>query len=268
MRRRRQKNPLILRLTIIAILIHIAALPVLAHFGALKKLERHFVETRMVVLPPTHVEHEKQEVRRETHTSHSMHRASASNSHTRQAGHARNYNAPKVVAATGGPDGEGDEDNSVEQGTLKPGELPTAPKQPAAAPAQKSETQTQQAPPSTEAVAPKEASKPAPAPPSVPAAAPAPPHTPVFSDAAVLDAPKAVIPDDLRRDALDKTVITELTVMPDGSVTDVKVVQSAGSDELDRIALETARQYRFKPAERDGAPVESRIRLHIEFQVS
>jgi protein TonB len=267
MRRRKQKNPLILRITIIAVLIHIVLLPVLAHFGAFQKLERHFVETRMVVLPPIHREKEKPEVK-ETHARHSGRRTASSNSHLRQAGHARNFNAPKVVVAGGGAEGEGGDGDTVEQGTLNAGQLPTAVK-PAAtpAPAPQPEPESKTAPPPPAATPRAAPPPPAPAPPP-PAPAPAPPHVPVFSGATVIDAPKATIPDDLRRDALDKTVVTELTVTPDGSVTDVKVIQSAGNDELDRIAMETARQYRFKPAERDGTPIETRIRLHIEFQVS
>ena len=57
-------------------------------------------------------------------------------------------------------------------------------------------------------------------------------------------------------------------VGPDGMPIRVTVSQSTGNNELDRIALDAAKQWRFKPATRDGQPVESRVRLHIEFQVS
>ena len=52
MRRRRQKNPLLMRIIVISVAVHIVALPVLAHFGAFKKIQEHFVEAKIVVLPP------------------------------------------------------------------------------------------------------------------------------------------------------------------------------------------------------------------------
>ena len=68
--------------------------------------------------------------------------------------------------------------------------------------------------------------------------------------------------------ALDKTVVVEITVDAAGNSTDVKLAQPTGNDELDKLAVDTARKWKFKPATRDGQPVESRVRLHIEFQVS
>jgi protein TonB len=56
-------------------------------------------------------------------------------------------------------------------------------------------------------------------------------------------------------------------VSPEGSPTDVKIIKSSGNDELDSVALDAAKKWRFKPATRDGQPIESRVILHIEFEV-
>ena len=43
-----------MRIILISVLIHIVALPVLAHFGAFKKIQRglNMIETQLVSLPP------------------------------------------------------------------------------------------------------------------------------------------------------------------------------------------------------------------------
>lgn len=108
--------------------------------------------------------------------------------------------------------------------------------------------------------------------PSQPTAPTPAPHVPVFTEAEPAvpadQQPKPEIPDDLRQDAIDKTFVAEVTVGTDGLPTEIKTAQSTGNDELDRLALDTARRWKFKPGTRDGEPVESTVRLHIEFQVN
>jgi len=93
------------------------------------------------------------------------------------------------------------------------------------------------------------------------------PKPPVFTEAAPIDEIKPTIPDSLRSDAIDATVIAEFQVGADGVPTGVRITQSSGNSDLDDLALKTARQWRFKPATREGQAVESTVRLHIEFQV-
>src|SRR5438270_884304 len=52
MRRRHQKNPMLMRIIGISILFHIIALPILAHFGALKKIQAQFMGPQIVFVPP------------------------------------------------------------------------------------------------------------------------------------------------------------------------------------------------------------------------
>lgn len=54
------------------------------------------------------------------------------------------------------------------------------------------------------------------------------------------------------------------TIHHDGSA-DVEMVQSTGHAGLDALALDAARRWTFAPATCDGVPVQSYLRLQIEF---
>ncbi|HLV80386.1 MAG TPA: TonB family protein [Chthonomonadaceae bacterium] len=279
MRRRHQRNPLLMRIIGISILLHVLALPVLAHYGAFKKIQREFstpIQTQLIKLPPP--EKEKTEAKKPPpkHMAHRMaaHKSAASTSHPHQMASRSHFTQPKVVAAAGGPGSGGDNGPTVDaNGTGKAGQLPQAlsgggPKATATAPPVPTQPQiqpkaTQPAPPVTP---PPVETKPAPVTKPMPSA----PATPAFTQAEPLPdhSPLPSIPDDMRGDSLDKSCVAEFTVEPDGAPSDIKIVQSSGYEELDRIALDTARQWRFKPATREGQPVQSQVRLHIEFQVS
>ncbi|HZP81228.1 MAG TPA: TonB family protein [Chthonomonadaceae bacterium] len=274
MRRRKQKNPLLMRIVGVSILVHIVALPVLAHFGAFQKIERHFVEARMVVLPPPQAEKEKPEVKKERKVARkaapTVKKSASSTPHARQAAQKSNLNQPKVVASAGdGGAGDSGEPTVDANGTGKAGQLPTPqadPRPPGgdaapAPPPQKEEPPKPEAPKIAQNVAPPKSATPPAPPPEVK-------KEPVFTEAEPVQSPQPTLPDDLRAETLDKTCVAEFIVGADGTPTNVKITQSTGNDELDRIALETARQWRFKPATRDGQPIESRVRLHIQFQVS
>ena len=121
MRRRNQKNPMLMRIIGISILFHIIALPILAHFGALKKIQAQFAGPQIVfVPPPPPQETEKHEAKKAV-----KHQAAARSSHAQvHPGPARpksNLNTPHVleVAKTS------DTGPAVEQGALDPGVKPT-----------------------------------------------------------------------------------------------------------------------------------------------
>ena len=192
--------------------------------------------------------------------------------HTRQAAAKSNLNQPKVVVANGGtPGGAADGEPTVDaNGSGTAGQLPsertdTTPvtiKAPDPEPEKKPviPQAKPEPPPRTE---------PKPAPEMVkPKPVPAPPKPALLTEADPTYSPQPTLPDDLRSEALDKTFVAEFVVGVDGKPNTVKVAQSTGNDELDRLALETAKKWRFKPATRDGQPIESRVRLHIEFTVS
>ncbi len=273
MRRRRQKNPLLMRIIVISVIAHIILLPILAHFGAFKKIQAHFVETKMVVLaPPSAAPHQEppKAVQRKTAAAVARGKSTGAKS---GASHGSANHVHVAVAGNGGTDGDGG--SGIEQGNQKPGELPNAGKQttsggkpdaPAPAPVTPKDppkpTITQQPvdPPVKPVITPV-----TPMPP-----APMPAHVAVFTEAAPIEGKQVQpeIPDTLRNDPLDATAVVEVNVGPDGVPTGVEVSQSAGRKELDNLALNAAKQWRFKPAMRDGEPISSKVRLHFEFQVN
>lgn len=279
MRRRRQKNPLLGRIVGISILVHIILLPILAYFGAFKKIQQHFVQTQMVVLPAPEVAKEKPVVKKEAPKTVKAKTAPANKGKTSpNHGHPQvvhNLSQPKIQIAEGGKGGA-DGSGTAEQGNGVAGALPTDPN------AKKGEATK----PNDNAVNPQPVKPVAPTPPQPdkavaqapikPLDLPKNPVAPVAPKEAVFTAaqpisdsqPKPSIPDDLRSDALDKTFVAEFTVGEDGTPMQVKAVQSTGNDELDRRALDAAKKWRFKPATRDGQPVVGKVRLFIEFQVS
>ena len=280
MRRRRQKNPMLMRILGISVLVHIIALPILARFGAFKKIQQQFAGPQVVFVPPPPLtEKEKHEAKREAkHEPKKAQQVARRSEPTHQsASHAQartNLNAPRVLAGGGGPGGEGA--GAVVQGSGKAGVVPTEkgnagakteePVKPVDKPKTEEPVKPIEKPKPIDPVKPIE--KPKPEEPVKPIEKPKPAS--VYTEAEPIEGrqPQPAIPDDLRSDALDKTCIIEVVVGSDGAPVDVKVTTSTNVQDLDRLAVETARKWRFKPATRDGQPVESRVRLHVEFQVS
>ena len=72
-----------------------------------------------------------------------------------------------------------------------------------------------------------------------------------------------------RRLELEGVVVLDVLVAPDGSAADVRIARSSGHQPLDDSAVRTVRErWRFIPARRDGAAVESRVTVPIRFRLS
>jgi len=270
MRRRRRKNPLLARILLISVGIHIVALPILAHFGTFRALQRRYFDTQMVVLAPPKVplprEQEKQKVVAKQQAAHSTKTSSGQKHATPQQ---RLTDLPQVVATTGGGSDGGP---TIVQGTGgTAGKVPTADKGAGG-------TGTGDGHPV--AITPPQANggssseKPAEKPvvtehPKVATTTPGPvvKHAPVYADATATYSPEPTIPDDLRYDAVDKTTVVEFVVDPNGSPTDIKVATSCGIEALDKAAVESVKKWKFRPATRDGEPIARTIRLNVEFKV-
>lgn len=64
------------------------------------------------------------------------------------------------------------------------------------------------------------------------------------------------------------SVVLEFVIQVDGSVRDVRIVQSNPPQVFDREALRTAMRWRFEPRQVDGRPVEARARRTINFRLN
>ena len=72
-----------------------------------------------------------------------------------------------------------------------------------------------------------------------------------------------------RRLGMEGVVLLDVLVAPDGSAADVRLARSSGHQQLDDSAVRTVRErWRFVPARRNGAAVESRVTVPIRFRLS
>jgi protein TonB len=240
-RRRRQQNPLLLKMVAIGIVVTAVILPVLAKFGLFKQMHTNYVETQLVSLPPPPKE-PKQEPPKAKKTVHPHVEA-----HHGEKAARGSHSAPLPVHVAVAKSSTGGDENAVENGThtnLGQVQIPPATTPPVPAPAVV-------VPPT-----------PAPVPP-LPAPAPTPD---VIVEAEPTYQPLPVMPDDLLDSDIDLTFFGYFTVHADGMV-DVKVVQGTGNSILDRLALDAAKQWKFTPATKNGLPIDSFRRLQVEFVV-
>lgn len=83
----------------------------------------------------------------------------------------------------------------------------------------------------------------------------------------ILSKPDPVYPPEARREHIEGQVILSVLFKASGDLTVLSVVQGLGHG-MDEAAIEAARQIKFKPAERDGRPVDSTATVHIIFQLA
>lgn len=84
--------------------------------------------------------------------------------------------------------------------------------------------------------------------------------------ATIIAAPAPVYPPDLARSGIGGTTQLHIRLDATGAVVDVSVAESAGHPQLDASAVETARTWRFRPAEdADGVAIASKIKVPVTF---
>jgi TonB family protein len=232
----------------IAIGVVILLLPILGYLGAFKAAKNEMTQVTLVNMPPPPPQPKPPAEHRKAHPKTVAHHAGPQH----VAGSSRPLPvhvaaAPAAPGATGG--GAGSIVNGSGTGV---GQVPQAPPAPAPTPTPPPPTPT-----------PTPAPKPTP-PPTPPAPAPTPDQAAsVIAGSQV----EPAIPDDLRGADLSREYRALFTVHPDGTA-DVKTISSTGNSELDAVALQAARQWKFHPATHNGQPVESYLRLYVDFQVS
>jgi protein TonB len=80
----------------------------------------------------------------------------------------------------------------------------------------------------------------------------------------VIEQSSPIYPPDLRRNKISGEVMVEFVVRPDGRTDKIRITKStnSGFDESTRRAVQ---RWRFKPGEKDGKAVSTRVRIPIPF---
>jgi protein TonB len=80
--------------------------------------------------------------------------------------------------------------------------------------------------------------------------------------------PKPPYTGDAMRARINGKIVLAATVLPDGTVGDVQLLQSLDPKYgLDALAVETAQGWRFTPGTRDGAPVAVQVMIELDFNL-
>jgi len=77
--------------------------------------------------------------------------------------------------------------------------------------------------------------------------------------------PAADYPASAIRDRMEGTVLVQLTIPPDGIPKDVKVVRGLRAD-FDESAIAAVNKWKFRPAMKDGNPIQVTVTLQVEFK--
>jgi TonB family protein len=94
-----------------------------------------------------------------------------------------------------------------------------------------------------------------------------PPVTAALTPVEILYKPKPVYTDEARRLHVEGEVLMEVTFSANGRLQDMRVVRGLGHG-LDEAAQRAAAQIKFRPAKRDGQPLDSTAFVHIVFELA
>ena len=83
----------------------------------------------------------------------------------------------------------------------------------------------------------------------------------------ILYKPKPVYTDEARRLHVEGEVLMEVTFSANGRLQDMHIVRGLGHG-LDEAAQRAAAQIKFRPAKRDGQPLDSTAYVHIVFELA
>lgn len=89
----------------------------------------------------------------------------------------------------------------------------------------------------------------------------------VLTQARYRDTPRPDYPERARRQGREGRVLLRVLVDAQGRSRKVEIHSSSGSDELDRAAAEAIKRWRFHPTRHGERPVESWLRVPIEFRL-
>lgn len=80
-----------------------------------------------------------------------------------------------------------------------------------------------------------------------------------------VDTPPPVYPVDLGCSQVGGTVELLVTVGPEGTPTNIQVARTSKVEALDAAAQEAVRNWKFKPATRNGQPTTSKLQVPVKF---
>lgn len=89
----------------------------------------------------------------------------------------------------------------------------------------------------------------------------------VVSDPVALNKIVPVYPRLARRKGHEGSVVVDVSISQDGSVSEANVFSSSGHKELDAAAIDAVRNAKFSPATENGASVDGRLRLTLDFRL-
>lgn len=84
--------------------------------------------------------------------------------------------------------------------------------------------------------------------------------------AKIIESPSPQIPSHKQEESFRTSCEARFLIDPSGK-TDVTLLTSSGSEEMDEIAVTTLRKWKFRPATLENKPVASSRRIKIEFEV-
>jgi len=84
--------------------------------------------------------------------------------------------------------------------------------------------------------------------------------------AQAIERPLPKIPDDLREETFSVTAVARFQIAADGTAT-VELARPTPNPRLNRLLLDTLKNWRFFPAMKDGKPVASVQEIRIQFEV-
>jgi protein TonB len=87
------------------------------------------------------------------------------------------------------------------------------------------------------------------------------------ADVAALSNPKPSYPLAARRRGVEGRVLLSAHVHADGACAEVRLKRSSGHALLDQAALDAVRRWRFLPARRAGAPIDSWVDVPVSFRL-
>lgn len=89
-----------------------------------------------------------------------------------------------------------------------------------------------------------------------------------LTQASYRDTPRPSYPESARRDGREGRVLLRVLVDDQGRIKQVDINSSSGNAALDRAAAEAIKRWRFHPARYGDKPVESWLRIPIEFRLA